>query len=1098
VPQPLVHPAMIRAMAGSAVFARGSACHVDGAVESTHWDEATRVLTGVVRGSERSLYRCTVRLAAPGAGRPIISARCTCPMQADCAHTVATLLEANGVMTGMPPSAVVTGDPSTRSAARPSPTWRNLLDPPPAGVDRPLALGVELRQREAYRSTEWAPRKVTAAEPRSLARRQDDLVLAIRPLVRSDSTGAWIKGDASWDAVRRPSAPFRRAHARWFAELSALALGARAFGPFSDPGEWLTLDTVDSGLLWPHLASAAGLGIPLTATSRHQTIALASQPATAVLEVAGDGDGLRLHARVDMGDERVENAVIRAVGSSGIYVAELDRDPIPVLLAPCALSDAARTVLAVPDGLPVPAAEAEEFLEAALPRLARRERVIAAPGIPLPRTAEPTAVVTTAFTDDDVVDYRIEWAYPGLSRLTYPAATHPDRDDASEARIRAAIESTWAGATDLPFASSARLSGADAAEFGARVLPVWQTLAHVRIEGSAPRRAYTELSGRPEIRITTAQTTDSDWFDLGVVVTIDGRSIPFSPLFAALSLGRRRLLLSDGAYFSLAHPSLDRLKELIEEAGELSEWESGPRISRHQVALWADFEDLADEAAPAVAWRELVAGLRDVDEVPPTPTPPGLRAQLRPYQRAGFSWLAFLWRHRLGGVLADDMGLGKTVQLLGLVAHAREAGERRPVLVVAPTSVLGTWAAEAARFAPELDVRVVDTTSARRGDDVAAIARDAHLVVTSYTLLRLDAGDFAACDWAFVVLDEAQFAKNPATKLYRAITALRADAVYAATGTPLENSLADLWALLSLTAPGLFPSGRRFREEYVKPIEQGKVPDNEEGGPFRAARLDRLRRRIRPLLLRRTKESVAPELPPRQEQELRIALDPAHRALYERVLQRERQKVLGLLDDLDRNRFIVFRSLTLLRMMSLAPALVDPEHGHIASSKLDALVERMVEVAAEGHRILVFSQFTSFLRLAGERLDAAGIGYAYLDGSTRRRAAVIDAFRAGDDPAFLISLKAGGFGLTLTEADYVFVLDPWWNPAAEAQAVDRAHRIGQTRTVFVYRLIAADTIEEKVLALQRRKARLFQAVVDDDELFTGDLTADDIRALLER
>ena len=375
--------------------------------------------------------------------------------------------------------------------------------------------------------------------------------------------------------------------------------------------------------------------------------------------------------------------------------------------------------------------------------------------------------------------------------------------------------------------------------------------------------------------------------------------------------------------------------------------------------------------------------------------------------------------------------------------------------------------------------------------------QQADVVVTSYTLLRLDDSEYADVEWAGVILDEAQFAKNPATKAHKAIAALRARVKIAVTGTPLENSLTDLWALFSLTAPGLFPSARRFREEYVQPIEKGKVPDNEEGGDYRQRRLERLRRRIRPLMLRRTKELVAAELPEKQVQEVFVELSPAHRARYDAVLQRERQKLLGLLADLDRNRFIVFRSLTMLRMLALAPGLIDEADAGIPSSKLDVLLEHVQELQAEGHRALVFSQFTSFLDLAAERLTAAGISYVHLDGSTRNRAEVIDGFKDGEQPVFLISLKAGGFGLTLTEADYVFLLDPWWNPAAEAQAIDRTHRIGQTRRVFVYRLIASGTIEEKVLALQQRKARLFTAVMDDDELFSKALTADDIRGLLE-
>lgn len=913
--------------------------------------------------------------------------------------------------------------------------------------------------------------------------------------MRSDNTGAWIKGTASWDAVRRPGHGFDPVQARWFGELATLLLGVRTVGPFADPGEWLTLDGVESSLFWPHLRAARTAGIPMIATSERQSVGL-GQEAVAAIDVANAGEDLRLRARVSIDGVPAEDAVVRPIGHIGVYVATLDRDPVPIALAPCRLSEATHAVLGHDDGLLIPAAEREEFLAHGLPRLVRRARVTAARGITVPAAAQPTAVVTATFGEDDV-EYRIEWSYPGVTRQSYAAAPHPDRELEAEAEIGSALEGVWREASDEPFAPSARLRGIEVAEFATRILPGWAALSRVRVEGNAPRRVYTELTGEPSITVTMMDTADADWFELGVLVTVDGRAVPFGPLFRALVLGRKKILLSDGAYFSLAHPALQRLRDLIDEAGELAEWETAPRINRHQTDLWSEFEDLADQSEPATTWRALAAGLRGTETVPHTPPPATLEAALRPYQQVGFDWLAFLWRHRLGGILGDDMGLGKTVQLLALAAHIHERGEDRPLLVVAPTSVVGSWAAEAARFTPSLRVSVIDETSTKRGTTLADATTDADLVVTSYTLVRLDREEFESRPWSVVILDEAQFVKNPRTQLHRAVAALRADSVFAATGTPLENSLTDLWALLSLTAPGLFPSAPKFGEAYVKPIEQGKVPENQEGGPFRATRLARLRRRIRPLLLRRTKALVAPELPEKQELELRVTLDPAHRELYDLTLQRERQKVMGLLDGLDRNRFIVFRSLTLLRMLSLSPALIAPEHADIPASKLDALLDRLVEVAAEGHRALVFSQFTSFLRLAAERLDGAGVAHAYLDGSTRNRDAVVEGFRRGDASAFLISLKAGGFGLTLTEADYVFMLDPWWNPATEAQAVDRAHRIGQERNVLVYRLIAADTIEEKVLALQRRKARLFEAVVDDDALFAQDLTADDIRSLLD-
>jgi superfamily II DNA or RNA helicase len=954
---------------------------------------------------------------------------------------------------------------------------------------------VALRQRTPYRSDDWSPRRVETVHPRTLAARRDDLSLGIRPLVRSDRSDAWVKTGVSWDAVRRPTADFRRDHARWFTELGTILLGARTGGPWADPGEWLTLDAAESSLLWPHLRAADALGIPIVSTSPQQRVTL-PQEATAEIALAQDGAGLRLRARVTVDDVPLDHHVVRPIGHIGVYAAALDRSPLPLLLAPCVLPEPLHALLANDDGVPVPADERHAFLTEGLPRLRRRAPVSAAADIPLPPAADPVAVVTATFGDDDAT-YRIEWSYPGQARWPYPPASHADRDEDAEATIRRRLTRAWEAETDAAFAADGRLTGVDAAVFAAQVLPAWAQLPGVRIEGNAPRRTYTELSGEPRIRVTTVASDNPDWFDLGILVSIDGRPIPFATLISALVRGKRKLLLSDGAYFSLAHPALDRLKDLLEEAGDVAEWETAPRISRHQTDLWEEFEDLADESETAAEWRELVTALRDVENVPVTPPPAGLAAQLRPYQQAGFEWLAFLWSHRLGGILGDDMGLGKTVQLLALAAHVRDSGGDAPLLVVAPTSVVPAWAAEAARFTPGLRVRPVPGTTGATGIRLADLAADADIVITSYALLRLDGPHYGALPWSVVILDEAQFVKNPRTRLHRTVADLRADAVFAATGTPLENSLTDLWALLALTAPGLFPSARRFRDEYVTPIEHGKVPENAEEGPFRAARLARLRRRIRPLLLRRTKEVVAPDLPPRQELELRVALDPAHRALYDRVLQRERQKVLGLLDDLDRNRFIVFRSLTLLRMLSLAPVLVDPAESRVPASKLDALLDRLVEVAAEGHRALVFSQFTSFLKLAGDRLDAAGIDHAYLDGSTRRRGEVVEEFRTGTAPAFLISLKAGGFGLTLTEADYVFVLDPWWNPAAEAQAVDRAHRIGQTKSVLVYRMIAADTIEEKVVALQQRKARLFQAVVDDDELFSQDLSADDIRSLLD-
>jgi SNF2 family DNA or RNA helicase len=382
---------------------------------------------------------------------------------------------------------------------------------------------------------------------------------------------------------------------------------------------------------------------------------------------------------------------------------------------------------------------------------------------------------------------------------------------------------------------------------------------------------------------------------------------------------------------------------------------------------------------------------------------------------------------------------------------------------------------------------VVTESQARRGEPVAAVREGADLVVTSYTLFRLEQADYVPLSWGGLVLDEAQSVKNHHGKTHQAVRRLDVPFRLALTGTPMENRLMELWSLLSIVAPGLYPWPQRFAETVANPVE--RLGDHEV--------LARFRRRIRPFLLRRTKELVAAELPPKQEQVLEVSLTPRHRSIYETHLQRERQSVLGLVDDFDKHRIAIFRSLTRLRQLSLDAALVDQAYDGVGSAKVDVLVDHLLEVAAEGHRALVFSQFTTFLRRVRERLEAEGLASSYLDGTTRRRSQVIDGFKQGDDAIFLISLKAGGVGLTLTEADYVFVLDPWWNPAVEAQAVDRTHRIGQQRQVFVYRLVATDTIEEKVMALKARKAALFAQVVDDDALMSSPLGPDDVRALFD-
>ncbi|MGO1522640.1 MAG: DEAD/DEAH box helicase [Nesterenkonia sp.] len=603
------------------------------------------------------------------------------------------------------------------------------------------------------------------------------------------------------------------------------------------------------------------------------------------------------------------------------------------------------------------------------------------------------------------------------------------------------------------------------------------------LPGIVPGRRRT--SEGPQLQIGTS-TDDGDWFDLNVSVTVAGEQVDFRELFAALVRGESVYLLPDGWYFPLNTPELETLRRVIEEARTLNDApSSGLRLSRYQVDLWEELAGLDLVAADEHQWWQQVAALTGEPER--LAVPESITADLRDYQRRGYQWLSFLHEHRLGGVLADDMGLGKTLQALTMIQRARDRDpEDPPFLIVAPTSVVGNWRAEAQRFAPELDVVVISETLRRSGAALSERIAAADVVITSYALFRIEAEQYHSTSWSGLVLDEAQMIKNPSSQGYRAARDLPTGFTVAITGTPLENNLLELWALVSLCCPGLLGRREQFGRIYRVPIEKERD----------AEALGRLQRRLRPFMLRRTKETVAAELPPKQEQVLTLSLHPEHRLIYDRRLQRERQKVLGLVEDMGANRFQVLAALNHLRQLALDAELVG--EAPVPSAKLETLAQMLPEITGEGHKVLVLSQFTRFLSKAHRTVEEAGVASSYLDGATRERQRVIEEFRSGQTDAFFISLKAGGFGLNLAEADYVMLLDPWWNPAAEEQAIDRTHRIGQTRSVMVYRLIAEETIESKVLGLQESKRALFNTVLGAAEAAEEPvLSAEQIRELLQ-
>jgi superfamily II DNA or RNA helicase len=1012
---------------------------------------------------------------------PAVNGTCTCA-DADCVHVVALLIaarqEAGSTGSAVPaqrrPKA---GEWESRLSA-----WvRDLASAPPASPPADPGLGLQFELVNAYH-----PRARKTVER-----------ISMRPVVPGQR--GWVRTGINWYSLGwaggRSSA--LEHHRRLLTEIVKLS-GSHA--EYHNSSMNVFLDDFGSRRIWDLLAEAQDSGLPLVQYGKHgRPVVVARRPAQVSMQVDRvDGDlVLEAVVRDDGLPVDVQNAIFVGEPAHGIAswgVREAGSADRVLRLAPLArpLPKSARTALTAPS-IRIPSVQEERFFVEFYPSLVRQWEVIpAGPAVGLPEVGAPTLTVTLSAEDQHRLRLRWEWVLEvGGGRHGEPlwSPTLPDeRADLAE-RVADLVALSEPGLLE-PGPRGPRLA-TESVLNGDAMIRFLRTgisaLIELGVSVIEPDDGWylQETEAEPIITFTgAAPAGEQDWFDLSVRIEVGGERVDFEALFVALATDQEFLILPSGVYFGLDRPEFRQLRDLIAESRALTDSPSGVlRVGRFQAGVWDELGELGELAGQAADWQRTVAALSQAGVLLDQPVPTEVRAELRPYQQEGFRWLAALHDNGLGGILADDMGLGKTLQALTLLCHARKHGR---FLVVAPASVVHNWVSEAGRFTPDLDVRAITQTAARRGVDLPEAIGEVDVVVTSYTLFRLEYDEYAAMDWAGLVLDEAQFVKNPQSQAYKCARRLPAPFKIAITGTPMENNLAELWALCSITAPGLFPRLDRFTEYYRSPIERERDQD----------RLAQLRRRIRPLVLRRRKNEVATELPAKQEQVLQIDLSPGHRKVYQRYLQRERQKVLGLLGDLEKNRFEIFRSLTLLRQASLDVALVDDQHRTVSSTKLDLLVEQLTDIVAEGHCTLVFSQFTRFLGNARDRLEQAGITCTYLDGTTRDRKRVVEEFKTGAAPVFLISLKAGGFGLNLTEADFCILLDPWWNPATEEQAVDRAHRIGQTRNVMVYRLVARDTIEEKVMALQARKAELFAGVMDGGEFASAGLTAADIRELL--
>ena len=573
------------------------------------------------------------------------------------------------------------------------------------------------------------------------------------------------------------------------------------------------------------------------------------------------------------------------------------------------------------------------------------------------------------------------------------------------------------------------------------------------------------------------------WFALEGSLKIDeDLTIDLHRLLQLSARSNSRFIpLGRGQFLSLSNRLRQRLEAML--AYGTPDTENDVTLL-HPLAALALAEEGDSRATPPWLdgdrdWHALLARFKEPADTPHSP-PPELKAELRPYQVEGFRWLAGLAARGVGACLADDMGLGKTLQALALILHRASGG---PSLVVAPTSVCLNWAEECRRFAPTLRVHLL--AASNRKEQVAGLG-PFDLLITSYTLLQQEAEILTAKPWHTIVLDEAQAIKNMHTKRSQTAMRLRGDFKCLTTGTPLENHLGELWNLFNFINPGLLGTLEHFNERFAVPIERHNDDQARK----------RLRRLIAPFVLRRLKSQVLADLPPRTEVCLYIELSREEAALYEAV---RRQAVARLADAAlppAKRRFAVLAEITRLRLASCHPRLIDPT-SEIASSKLGEFGRLIEELTASRHKALVFSQFVGHLRLIARHLDERGIGYQYLDGSTStsERLRRVNAFQAGEGDCFLISLRAGGLGLNLTAADYVILMDPWWNPAVEDQASDRAHRIGQTHPVTVYRLIAAGTIEEKIMRLHREKRDLAEGLLAGTDV-PASISTDELFALL--
>lgn len=633
----------------------------------------------------------------------------------------------------------------------------------------------------------------------------------------------------------------------------------------------------------------------------------------------------------------------------------------------------------------------------------------------------------------------------------------------------------------------------------------------IKVDDSFPFRPV-EIEGEWYANLDKALSTTTDWFDLELGMMIDGERVNILPLLVrmlreegAKDQFKTAISSKDGGviYVPLADGRLlpvpaDKIRFIAQTLIELHDADSLTDDGKLRLSSWQSTQLVEIEAAMQAAqmrWfgdeqvRELGAKLKDFTKIDPVETPIGLDCTLRGYQSQGLSWLQFLRTNNLNGILADDMGLGKTVQTLSHILKEKESGRLdKPILVVAPTSLMVNWRHESTKYAPALKVL---TLHGQDRKDLFDKINSHDLILTTYPLLSRDKDFLIKHEFHMLILDEAQVIKNPNTMAHRTVQQINARHRLCLTGTPMENHLGELWALFYFLMPGFLGDQKKFNQTFRVPIEK----HNDD------VRRENLARRVKPFMLRRTKSQVVSELPPKTEIIQNIELQPEQRALYESIRLTMHERVRQEIQEkgLNKSHIVILDALLKLRQVCCDPRLLKLEaaKGVLESAKVQFLRDTLPEMIEEGRQILLFSQFTSMLALIEEELRTIGIPFVKLTGQTKDRATPIEEFQSGKVPIFLISLKAGGTGLNLTAADTVIHFDPWWNPAVENQATDRAYRIGQDKPVFVYKLITIGTVEEKIMLMQQRKATLLSGIFDGKQEGDGLFNAADLEALFE-